>query len=156
MKKMKKWFLWILVILWMINILFFSSQPSDISKKQSGYFVTFAQNIIQVIESRLNLKPINPEQLTHFIRKTAHVFNYFFLTLLLIFAWMETYRKKEQIKTFSWMIASIFSVIDEIFQTFVPGRSGMFRDVLIDQIGTIMALLLIYLVLKKQPIFEEH
>jgi len=147
---MKKWFLWTLVVLWMTTILFFSSQSSDISKKQSGYFVTFAQNIIQVIESRLNLKPINPEQLTHFIRKTAHVFNYFFLTLLLVFAWMETYRKKEQIKTFSWMISTIFSVIDEILQTFVPGRSGMFWDILIDQFGILLALIATVLFLSKK------
>ena len=63
---------------------------------------------------------------------------------------METYRKKEQIKTFSWMISTIFSVIDEILQTFVPGRSGMFWDILIDQFGILLALIATVLFLSKK------
>jgi VanZ family protein len=150
MNKIKKWILWSFVILWMGNIISFSSKPAEISKKQSGFFVAFAQKMVAGLEKKLNISLLNTDKLDHYIRKTAHVFNYFVLTLLLIFAYFSIKKSKKYVFVHSSLFAFLFSIFDELFQTFVPGRSGVFRDVLIDQIGTIMALLLIYLVLKRK------
>lgn len=149
MNKLKKWILWGFVLLWMGNILSFSSKSAEVSKKQSGFFVAFAQEIVVGIENKLNITLLNTDKLDYYIRKTAHVFNYFVLTLLLIIAYFSIEKSKKYTFTHSFLFAFLFSIFDELFQTFVPGRSGMLRDILVDQMGTIMALLLIYLVLKK-------
>jgi VanZ family protein len=42
----------------------------------------------------------------------------------------------------SMSICFIFACIDEYHQTFIPGRTGQFSDVLIDMIGVIFGCLL--------------
>ena len=149
MKKVKKFILWGFVVLWMGNILAFSSQSAEISDRQSGYFVRIAQNLIVSIERRFDIKLINPNQLDYGVRKTAHVFNYFVLTILLIFAYLGINRSIKHGFIHTFQTTFMFSILDELFQTFIPGRSGMFRDVFIDQIGTTLALLLVFLVVRK-------
>ena len=42
----------------------------------------------------------------------------------------------------------MYSITDEIHQTFVFGRSGEIRDVLIDSVGIFTGILLVILILK--------
>jgi VanZ family protein len=148
MKGIKKWILWSITLLWMMNILSFSSKTADISKQQSGFFVSIVQKMVSSIETKLKISIINTEKLDHFIRKTAHVFNYFVLTVLLIFAYLSIHRSISH----SVYTALLFSILDEVFQTFVPGRAGMFRDIFIDQIGAGIAFLLFYWILRRRKL----
>ncbi len=61
------------------------------------------------------------------ILKSFHLIEYAFLSILLFLAF-----KKLKI---SIIIAYIYAISDEFHQTFIPGRTGRFRDTLIDLIG---------------------
>ena len=142
-KKIIKITLWILVIIWMITILSFSSESAEFSDNKSR---TIVQIIMPLIE-KLNIE-ISIDQLNHYIRKTAHIFNYFLLSILLTIAWRLSFTNKAKY-TAPYIIATIFSAIDEFFQTFINGRGGRLSDVMIDNIGILLALLLIYLITRE-------
>jgi len=77
-----------------------------------------------------------------FVRKAAHMTEYFLLALSLqlpLAAWFSkvlSWKKRIFIGFFSTVI---FAALDEFHQSFVPGRSGNFTDVCIDSIGAIIA-----------------
>ncbi len=77
-----------------------------------------------------------PETVPHFIFfKSLHLAEYAFLAILIYFAF-----PKEKIAI---ILAYLYALSDEIHQTFVPGRSGLFRDTLIDLIGIYLGILLL-------------
>ena len=70
------------------------------------------------------------------IKKTAHFVEYFILTLLLSFSFKKTTSfSLVRILVYSVTIAMIYAISDEGHQTFVPGRDGRLRDVIIDTTG---------------------
>ena len=82
---------WILVVVWMIVIFYFSSQPGGVSnsfsKNITELIVNFIANIINI--------PIDIAQqylysLNHIIRKIAHFTEYLILALLVINAFRES------------------------------------------------------------------
>jgi len=147
--------LWMFVIAWMFNILSFSSQPAELSKQRSGYIVEFIQKTMEKLGGESFLKSVDKNQMDHYVRKAAHIFNYLVLTLLLLFALRNTplismiITKSNQVFFFSWGIAMVFSVFDEFYQTFIPGRSGLVSDVIIDHIGILLGILVVYIMYKR-------
>ena len=67
------------------------------------------------------------------LRKSAHVTEYFLLTLL----WLRALRRED----FAAAAALAYACTDEYHQTFVFGRHGTPVDVLIDSIGITLAIL---------------
>lgn len=82
------------------------------------------------------------------LRKFAHIFEYFVLTLLIF----QTVFKSKQNKKTALFLAAVFSLLyaisDEYHQTFVFGRSGNVTDVIIDSFGIFLAVLLILVLWK--------
>lgn len=77
---------------------------------------------------------IIPETVPHFIFfKTLHLMEYALLAILVYFAFPK-------VKTVI-ILSYLYALSDEIHQTFVPGRSGLFRDTLIDLIGIYLGVL---------------
>lgn len=68
------------------------------------------------------------------ILKSFHLIEYAFLAILLSFA---IYKNKLVV-----FIAYLYAISDEIHQSFVPGRTGRFRDTLIDLIGILIGILI--------------
>lgn len=132
------------------NILVFSTQPAEISKKQSGFFVILVEKMTVQLEKLIPIKNIDFSNLDHLVRKTAHVFNYFMLMMLLLFAWTKTINHVPKITIYSWLIATLFSAFDEFLQTFIPGRAGMLRDVCIDHVGIILGLFLVLWIARRK------
>ncbi|QBD86575.1 VanZ family protein [Clostridium tetani] len=144
-KKYKKIFKYILVIIWMVIIFKFSSDPGEISDGKSGL-------IVEVINSLgINMSSTLGECANFIIRKTAHMGEYFILTLLLISALKEDFNWKKTC-WISILITFLYACSDEIHQRFVPGRCGQFSDVLIDLFGGILAIFIVKVVnnFKKQ------
>lgn len=82
--------------------------------------------------------PSNRVFLLDFIfKKTAHVIEYTILFLL----WFRTLGNKNPLQALMFSITYAFT--DEIHQLFVPGRTGLLRDVGIDSLGMIVSALLI-------------
>ena len=72
-------------------------------------------------------------------RKTAHVLEYFALTILL---WQALRYKKDRPLLWAFFAALILAALDEVHQQFVFGRVGQAMDVFIDATGIVAALVL--------------
>lgn len=93
--------------------------------------------LIFIFSSRPDL-PSNQIFIVDFLfKKTAHIFEYTILFLL----WYWALGKKSPIDAL--MVSIAYAFTDEIHQLFVPGRTGLLRDVAIDSTGMIIFSLLI-------------
>ena len=87
--------------------------------------------------------------LHYFVRKAAHMTEYFLLTLS-VYLPVKVYLTKRI--TFpkrillGFFITVLFAALDEFHQSFVPGRSGNFTDVCIDSIGILAATVLLLII----------
>lgn len=72
-----------------------------------------------------------------FFKKSAHIIEYSILFIL----WYRALGKRSPIEAL--MISLSYAFTDEIHQLFVPGRTGLLRDVAIDSIGMIILSVLI-------------
>lgn len=83
------------------------------------------------------------------LRKAAHITEYFILTALLARAiagtWVDL--SKKSILSLAAAFSVLYAISDEIHQSFIPGRWGTLKDVLVDSCG-IMIFVLIYRRLK--------
>jgi VanZ family protein len=97
-------FKWLLVFAWMGVIFTFSNEPAIMAS--------------------------SVDQLDFLIKKSAHIFEYTILFLLLFNA-----LKKNRLQN-AFLLGLVYAFSDELHQLLVPGRTGMLRDVLtFDTIG---------------------
>ena len=68
------------------------------------------------------------------ILKSFHLIEYAILTILFLLAISK--------KKYVIFIAYLYAVSDEIHQSFISGRTGRFRDTLIDLIGILIGILI--------------
>jgi VanZ family protein len=96
----------------------------------------FALSSISGLESGL------PKQWDFLLRKLGHIVEYAILTALLIRA-LQAHGLPPN-KTLIWgaLLALLYALSDEIHQSFIPGREGALRDVLIDGLGVGLVTLL--------------
>lgn len=96
------------------------------------------------------------ELIHYFVRKAAHMTEYFLLTLSLqlpLTAWFSNKISQKPRIVIGFAATVLFAALDEFHQTFVPGRSGNFTDVCIDSTGALIAslfLLLFYSIHQKK------
>jgi len=98
---------------------------------------------------------LRAEQIHLFVRKAAHMTEYFFLTLSLHLPLMVYLRQKLSLFlrcVIAFICTVFFAMADEFHQTLIPGRSGNLTDVCIDSLGAFFAngllLLLFYFIFK--------
>lgn len=84
--------------------------------------------------------------LSFFERKAAHMFLYFVLMGLLLFALHGLFHKYARKAVSAFGLCAILAVLDELHQRFVPGRSCELRDVAVDLTGGAICLLLCWLI----------
>ena len=96
------------------------------------------------------------ELIHYFVRKAAHMTEYFLLalSLQLPFAAFSSGRLSMKIRILLGFAATIlFAALDEFHQSFVPGRSGNLTDVCIDSAGALIAslcLIIFYSIYQKK------
>lgn len=73
-----------------------------------------------------------------FIRKLAHLTEYFILYLL-TFRLLRQYYALPVALGFAWLICVGYAATDEYHQTFIYGRGGQVADVGVDSIGALLA-----------------
>jgi len=143
----KKHLNWILVIGWMVVIFMFSSQVGEVSN-ENNKFVIYVFNLLG-----LHLNKIFGTLSDFIVRKASHFTEYFILYMLIYRAINKS--KKLDIKFFigAILIVFLYACSDEFHQTFVPGRSPAFRDVMVDTCGGLTAFLFSYIrvTFKKRP-----
>lgn len=134
----KKILKWILLLSWILIIFIFSSQP---------YSGSVTKSMVKQILP--NIKYTSLIDLINFtIRKLAHLFEYTLLSLLTI-SLLKEYTPKEKIILISSLVfCFLYAITDEFHQSLVPGRSCLFKDVLIDTAGSFIGII-IYLTIKR-------
>lgn len=120
----------------------------DASVAESDYFVEL---LWPSLFPPLHDLFLSPEQFGYFIRKCAHFSEYAIWTLLAYRTF--TY---ESIKTKTHQIVSVLltglcvAIADECIQLFVPGRAGLFSDVLIDFSAIALVSFFFFMQVKRQ------
>lgn len=126
----------------------FSAQNGDTSGGLSETITTYVletYNFFFHPESAPNVL-VNRMDFIHFlIRKTAHVSEYFALCMSLLLPLNRVLNKKRNVLLISAIASVVFAALDEYHQTFIPGRMGSIKDVLIDSIGITFACIVFYL-----------
>jgi VanZ family protein len=120
----------------MVVIFYFSSQPANISDANSD----FAIRLLNFMG--IDLNSTFGSLSTFIVRKAAHFTEYSILFILLYISIREDYNIKMSI-FLAVIIVFSYACTDEFHQTFVQGREGRFRDVLIDTSGGIVMSLII-------------
>lgn len=138
--------IWVVTVLWMTVIFYFSHQPADISKYESGK-VLVKMNLMT--EDDINVqgdKRIFNLQL--FIRKTAHVTVFLVLGILMTLSIHNT--KLSNLKSYmsAYISGSLYGIFDEVHQMFIPGRGPQLRDVLLDSAGVLIGVLITALLIE--------
>ena len=126
---------WTLLILWMLFIFIMSSFNGVMSGNQSESIAVLIYNLFDISDT---------EKVSLIVRKCAHVSEFFILGILVVNL-VSKYNVKH-IYFISFIICVLYSSSDEFHQLFVPGRSGQVTDVLIDLIGVVLGLLLVFLI----------
>lgn len=135
--KNKKILAWTLLIGWMMVIFIYSAQPGEVSSEKSE-FVIYIFNLLGI-----DLNGYFGELSSFIVRKAAHMTEYLILFILSCNLW-RLYLKDNKVLYSSFLTAFLYACTDEFHQLFVPGRAGMFRDVMIDSSGALIGLLLIW------------
>lgn len=147
---MKKNILRAILMLLLLSTFFiifgFSSQDGEksgnISKKITEEIIT---RIPQIQEKEQNEREAITLRIEKVIRKIAH-FSIYTAVGLLLMALLSTFEMKEKNRIImSLIIGIIYASSDEIHQSFVPERSPMITDVMIDTMGVMLGILLIML-----------
>ncbi len=149
----------LLLLVWMIFIFLLSAQTADESSEMSGSLIAavvkvFNPNFDELTEAE---KEELIEDFQFIVRKGAHFTAYAVLGVL-SFLSVITYKKIPfNIRAaIGWVVCLLYSVGDEIHQTFIPGRSGEVRDVCIDVCGSALAILVCGVLGKKIKAFKKH
>lgn len=137
---MKKKICILLAVLWMGFIFYMSHQPAKISSVQSD-------NVVHIIKKVSKNEEIENNINSFIVRKGAHMFLFCVLAILFF---GSAYNGDNILKSvfIALLLAFLYACSDEYHQTFVVGRSGQFKDVLIDFSGAFIGILIVSLIAK--------
>ena len=137
----------------------FSSQDGEssgsLSFQISLFLVKLASPLLPAAMSEGVLME-RAELIHYFVRKAAHMTEYFLLALSLqlpLAAWFSKQLSQKIRILIGFAATVLFAALDEFHQSFVPGRNGNITDVCIDSFGALIAslcLITIYSICKKK------
>jgi VanZ like family len=96
----------------------------------------------------------------HYLRKTGHFVGYGMLAVLLLRGWRATL-DRDNVKFFrtallSWLGTVFVATMDEWHQSYIPSRTGTWRDVVLDSTAGLIFLLVAYFWLRRSPPIESR
>ena len=149
MKHLPKLLLWLPAALWCQVIWGFSAQTAAVSGDLSDRLLWRLMTALSPAFAAGDFPARNAavELLSFFERKAAHMFLYFVLILLLWLALTPLLRGRKRQAGLAAALCAALAGLDEVHQTFIPGRSGQPRDVAIDLAGAAVALILVAVLL---------
>jgi len=136
---------WPVLAVGMMAVLFYSSSmPGD----ESG---AASMGIVDRLQGWLPPLRLLDADLLHFLlRKGAHFTAYFVLAFFTTHA-SKYYLRGRRLFFIAWGIASLYGVLDEIHQYFVPGRACLLSDMAINAVGALFGAGLLVLYLLRKP-----
>ena len=108
-------------------------------KVKKWFFVFIWAGFIFFLSHQPDLKSDLPGNWDFLLRKIAHILEYAILTFLLIKALSEHQLTNRRILILAISLAILYAISDEYHQSFILGREGTLRDVVIDSIGVFLA-----------------
>lgn len=141
--KLKNYINIALIITWMLIIFNFSNQSGTSSSGLSNRIII---GIAEIFNKNLTTseKKELVDKYKIIIRKSAHFGAYFILGTLTIILFVDLKGTTKFSYFISSLICFIYAVTDELHQLFIPGRCGSAIDILIDSIGALTAITLIF------------
>ena len=151
----KIFFALFLVITWMGIIFFYSNMESHQSTMESeSIVVKIITKIDQITHANEETIKYHQSQdfiskANHFFRKLCHASIYLALSILVFNVLLLIIKRNLIIyNVLCLLICFLYACTDEYHQTFVPGRSGQFSDILIDMSGVLMGCIMLSLIYK--------
>lgn len=98
--------------------------------------------------------PQHFEELHIVLRKSGHFVGYATLSILLFRSWRGTFPRLStrwclQWATLAFACTALVASLDEFHQSFLPSRTGTFRDVLLDSTAALVAQIVIFAILRR-------
>jgi len=90
------------------------------------------------------------------VDKVNHLSAYFILAILLFLTLLFQQKipfAKNRVAAYALIICSLYGMLDEVHQIFIPGRSAEFLDFLADACGALLGVLLMNYLVKKSGAF---
>ena len=135
----------LLLIGWMLVVFRFSADNASESKNISDEVTRFLFNN--------NISEENVENLSVFIRKSAHFILYAFGGILISICFILNYNRKN-VYILCQLFGTLYAISDEIHQIFVPGRAFMIFDIFIDSLGVFLGIIIIRYIVKHVVILK--
>ena len=111
-------------------------------KKLVKSVIKVASKVINIPKANIDKPGIKFSELNFYVRKNAHFFQYFILSILLCTTLREIKLYKTSEVFLLLFLLLLFPVIDEFIQKYVPGRTSNIFDIIIDFSGGILAMLI--------------
>jgi VanZ family protein len=139
----------VLLILWMIVIFLFSSQPSNNSTILTNNFISKIMHFTTF--NTISISDLNAIIRDIFlpVRKVAHFSEYFVLGIL-SYNFFCNIKKTKYIMHFSILFCFTYALSDEVHQLYVIGRNGSLIDVVIDTCGALLGIVIFSKVVKRK------
>ena len=142
----------LLIILWVAGIYKLSSMNTSSSNGKSTSFIAiFIEDTLEVT-NKYGITDSHPDEnklvkatrlLNRPLRKVMHASVYFVLAFIIIFFINYLFNNKKYLLSaiIALLLIFAFAGFDEFHQTFVSGRTGDIKDVLIDTLGGLVGVL---------------
>ncbi|SHH80558.1 VanZ like family protein [Caloranaerobacter azorensis DSM 13643] len=134
---------WMVVLLWLILIFYFSSQPAvksdGLSRKVTEVIIEKVGRLVQ-LDSETSTTTDLVSKFNHIVRKFAHFGVYFVLGILVMNGFRTSGIRGSRAFIFSLILCVLYAASDEVHQIFVSGRGAQVTDVLIDSFGSFVGI----------------
>ena len=136
---------WIAALLWMTLIAIESTDT--FSAEHTSRF------LYPILHFLIGLDLLRFAVWHHYIRKIGHFVGYFTLSFFLFRAWKATLhlpwapRWALRWASIAFFMSALVASLDEWHQTFLPSRTGLFSDVVLDSCAALTAQIVIFLFL---------
>ena len=127
----------------------FSGQNGDQSGALSRQITEYIAKNIKTIQNMNNdQKEKVLKKMEYYVRKLAH-FSLYAIVGILIMTLLFTYKLRQRTRIISRLtIGTIYAISDEIHQSFIPGRTPMVGDVMIDMCGVLAGIVIVSFIWK--------
>ncbi len=163
-EKMRKYLYWLLPLIWMMLIYYFSAQPYEKQNIQpyltDAIDLNFLNTYLDWITFTYNQSEVSIDALgiygfiEFFVRKGAHVFVFFILCCFYYIALRQTTKLKfTNLLVISFVLTILYAGFDEFHQGYTVNRTSYIGDVFLDGIGggiAVFLLVIIYIAKKKR------
>lgn len=141
-RSFKKYLAALPAVIIMSLIFYFSSREADTSTEQSmkiSYYIVECEEMLGGYSLSPEERELMAAAIDGPVRKAAHMTEYAILAAAVFFALTFWTNTEKMLYFFTVIISCAYAASDEFHQLFVPGRSGMLSDVLIDSAGVLAA-----------------